>query len=490
MPRECSGYLDPVDGLLIRGWAVPDDPATVAFVDILIDGTVVTRLPADSYRGDLDEGGIQQGFAAFYFEIPAAFRDGAVHEVDARHSGTDRSLEDAPARFRIEPKGHAVLAERRRWAARHLVYEGATGARLGESLSRTRKLAILGTYHEASRHLRYHRSLMRGLADAGFTVLVVHAADTHRSGLVETSDPDRFTILKRNIGYDFGSYAVGVFATCDHFGRLDEMILMNDSVVQIADDIAPLIARFRAAGADAVSCTDSFEHSYHLQSYMVWFGASVLSSGCLQRFMANYSFTSKKEDVIAEGELGLSQMLHSEGFDIAALFPYQAVASAWVRRHAATMQAVRDLPGLPEDWSGTCFKKALLERLDLILDRLLHGAPLNPSHFFWDILVEEFGCPFVKRELIIVNPCNVPTYFKLGTYFEAGTEAFDALTEIRHRYGGHLVAPSICHLGPALSEPEDAAGQMREGGEHFFRLIKRLEGGATKVPHLAQRNAT
>ena len=489
MSQECCGYLDPVDGLLIRGWALSEDLGTIASVDILIDGAVVAQLPADSYRGDLDEEGIQQGFAAFFYEVPPAFHDGVSHQLDVRHSGTNRSLENAPTQFRISQKGRAMLAEKRRWAARHLVYEGATGARLAASLGRTRKLAIVSTYHEAPKHLRYHHNMMRSLANAGFTVLVVHASETHRPGLVETDDPNRFTILKRNIGYDFGSYAVGVFAACDHLGELDEMVMMNDSIVQIVDDYAPLIARFRAVGADVVACTDSFEHHYHLQSYMVWFGARVLRSGCLQNFMANYSFTSKKEDVIAEGEIGLSRMLLREGFDVRALFPYQDVVSAWIRRHAATMQAVRDLPGLPADWSGACFKKALLERLDHIMDRLLHGTPLNASHFFWDILIEDFGCPFVKRELIFVNPCNVPTYFKLASFFPTGTEAFETMTEIRHRYGGHLVAPSISPLDRATSDLAKAANQMRDGGEPFFKLVQRADENE-RAQHVAHRSAT
>ena len=413
-----TGFLDPIDGLIIRGWALPDERVEeTALVDIFIDSVLVTRLRAKAYRADLEARGYQDGFAAFAFEIPMAYRDGEPHVVDVRRAGTDESLRDSPVSFTFECRSIAKLREKRRWAARNLVFEAASSSQMASSVKRTRKLAIISTYHEAQRHLGYHRIILRSLSDAGFTVLVVHAANTHRTTLADTDVPNCFTILKRNIGYDFGSYAIGIFAVCDLLPHVDELVMMNDSVLQITNTLTPVIAKMRAAGADAVSCTDSFEHHYHLQSYMVWFGQKICQSGCLPRFMADYSFTSIKEDVITEGEIGLSRRLQQEGFTITALYAYQTVATAWTRRYLAIARQIAELPGLPIDSSGASFKKSLMERLDLLVNLVLSGKPLNQSHFFWDTLVEEFDCPFIKRELIVANPCNVPTYYKLGGYF-------------------------------------------------------------------------
>ena len=454
------GYLDGIEGFVVKGWAANrEDQDHCAIIDIYVDDARILQLPCTCYRGDLESAGIRSGFAGFVFEIPAAFRDGEPHSLDLRFSETGLSLENATTTFQHGHQADASLQERERWAARNLVYQAPSPMRLAESLRRTRKLAIISTYHEASAHLRYHRALFEGLSEAGFTVLIVHAADRHRPGLNSVNIDECFTILKRNIGYDFGSYAVGLFAACDSLAEVDELIFVNDSVLQIGDGLRAMIDRFREVDADAVACTDSFEHQYHLQSYLIWFGRKICATSVLPRFMADYSFSSVKDVVIKEGEIGLSARLQAEGFTIAALFSYQTLASSWVRRYAETLQQVDDLPGAPRDQTTPSFKKALYNQLDLMMNSIVNGIPLNPTHFFWDILIEDFDFPFIKRELAITNPCNVPTYFKLGTYFSAGSDAMAALMEIRQLYGGTLIPLAISHR--QLLAPERSAADFR-----------------------------
>jgi hypothetical protein len=398
-------------------------------------------------RGPISDGSerarLPRRFAAFSFEIPDRYRDGHSHVIDIRHAGTSQSLVNSPKAFELHPEGQAALDEIRRWCTQNAVFENKIDDRFTQSLKASRKLAIFSTYHDLPSHLGYHHFILKSLTGAGFTVMIVHAANSYCHGLAAVDIPNCFAVLKRNIGYDFGSYAVGVFAACDSLQLVDELILINDSILQIADDLAPMIARFRALDADALSCTDSFERKYHLQSYMLWFGPDVCRSNFLPQFMSNYSFTSIKEDAIAEGEIGLSRALLSEGFRIKALFDYEAVSSAWIRGYDATVELVRNLPGLPLDWPGNSFNKTLLERLDILITHVLSGNPLNPSHFFWDTLVEDFGFPFIKRELIISNPCNVPTYFKLATHLLMESEVETAIVEIRRGYGGQLIPTSI-----------------------------------------------
>lgn len=455
-----DGYLDDIEGFVVRGWAAHrDDHDHCVIIDIYVDDTRILQLPCTCYREDLDGAGIRNGFAAFVFEIPARFRDGAAHCLDLRFSETGSSLTNAPTMVRRGGEDDDFLRERGHWAARNLVYQAPSSACLAESLRRTRKLAIVSTYHEVATHLRYHRTLFKSLSDAGFTVLVVHAADSHRPSLNADDIDECFTILKRNIGYDFGSYAVGVFAARDSLSALDEMIFVNDSIVQIAEGLGAVIDRFREVDADAVGCTDSFQHQYHLQSYLIWFGRKICRSSVLPRFMADYSFSSVKDIVIKEGEIGLSVRLQVEGFTIAALFGYQTLASHWVRRYGETLQQVDDLPGTPRDQTTPSFKTSLINQLDVMMNSILNGVPVNPTHFFWDILIEDFAFPFVKRELAITNPCNVPTYFKLGTYFAEGSDALAALLEIRQLYGGTLIPLAVSPRH--LLAPERSATAFR-----------------------------
>ena len=33
--------------------------------------------------------------------------------------------------------------------------------------------------------------------------------------------------------------------------------------------------------------------------------------------------------------------------------------------------------------------------------------PVNPTHFYWDVLIRDFGVPFIKIELIRDNPSKI-----------------------------------------------------------------------------------
>jgi hypothetical protein len=39
---------------------------------------------------------------------------------------------------------------------------------------------------------------------------------------------------------------------------------------------------------------------------------------------------------------------------------------------------------------------------------LASGSLLNPTHDLWDLLLTEFKCPFIKRELLNINPSKIP----------------------------------------------------------------------------------
>jgi hypothetical protein len=49
-------------------------------------------------------------------------------------------------------------------------------------------------------------------------------------------------------------------------------------------------------------------------------------------------------------------------------------------------------------------EKDYLEQLGNAISK---GIPLNPMHSFWDVLLAEFACPFIKRNLLGRNPARI-----------------------------------------------------------------------------------
>ena len=79
------------------------------------------------------------------------------------------------------------------------------------------------------------------------------------------------------------------------------------------------------------------------------------------------------------------------------LCPYQAVASR-------AMQLILDR------LAGNTAQLLPSERkyLETVAREISNGTPLNAMHSFWDVLIVEFACPFIKRNLLRQNPARIP----------------------------------------------------------------------------------
>ena len=80
----------------------------------------------------------------------------------------------------------------------------------------------------------------------------------------------------------------------------------------------------------------------------------------------------------------------------AALFPYRRIAETI---GAAALAGQLNRQDLGEE------RRRYLE---LLCAAIARGTPLNATHVFWDYLIGELGCPFLKRDLLLRNPMGLP----------------------------------------------------------------------------------
>ena len=90
------------------------------------------------------------------------------------------------------------------------------------------------------------------------------------------------------------------------------------------------------------------------------------------------------------------------------------------------------------------------------------GQPVNATHFFWDTLIRDFRFPFLKKELLLLNPMSVPNLGDISGLLAHSDFAWEAIREL------HVHTPGS--LAPALpihpSEPrEDASTSGNDAGE-------------------------
>jgi lipopolysaccharide biosynthesis protein len=182
------------------------------------------------------------------------------------------------------------------------------------------RVAVLAHYSTNPQVSLSFRTLVRELDAADYQVVVVSASEFDRTLEWNGDLPPTTVVLRQpNIGYDFGSWAIGL----DQLGVVagaPYVILANDSVVGPFTSLRPLLDDFEATAADVWALTDTYQNFHHLQSYFLGFRRGILLDRPLKEFFADIRLEPTKWDVIRRNELGLSWLLHREGYTTVSAF--------------------------------------------------------------------------------------------------------------------------------------------------------------------------
>ncbi|HET6208918.1 MAG TPA: rhamnan synthesis F family protein [Jatrophihabitans sp.] len=172
------------------------------------------------------------------------------------------------------------------------------------------------------------RELVRQLSGHGYRTVIVSAAEfEQRLDWGDTLPAESIVLRKPNIGYDFGSWAVGL-GVLPAITRAPYVILANDSVLGPFTDIGDLLADFESSIADVWGLTDTRQFSHHLQSYFLGYRNGVLAERPLQDFFAGVRQERSKWEIIKHNELALSRLLHREGYITRSAFRGDDVVDA------------------------------------------------------------------------------------------------------------------------------------------------------------------
>ena len=267
-----------------------------------------------------------------------------------------------------------------------------------QSLDGARKVAIFVHYDRRGAVHDYVLHYLMALRRIGFEILFVSNAGRLSEAEWQKVAPHAALMLRRrNRGHDFGAFRDAVAELAPRLPDLDRLIIANDSVYGPLQDLAPLLARCDAGDASVWGVTDSWDRAYHLQSYFLLFKREALVHPAFLAFWRGVRLVPSRSWVIRKYEIGLTQALLKAGLRCAALFPYRAAASA-------LSGAVR-YQGLLERKDLSDYHRHYADQLFAAVER---GDALNQTHYFWDYLIGEAGCPFIKRDLLLRNPVRVP----------------------------------------------------------------------------------
>ena len=242
----------------------------------------------------------------------------------------------------------------------------------------------------------YVRHYLERLCDAHFRIFLVSNAPRLSPEAIAILTPFCAKIIhRRNVGYDFGAYKEGILSI-PALEELARLLITNDSVYGPLQPLEDCLSAMSPDKADVWGLTDSYEFRYHLQSYFLLFHRAALQHESFERFWKDLPFVSAKWWVIYYGEVALTQGLARAGLRVQSPLAYDAVVSTF----RAMLRETRALTRDDIRSEHRTFLQNLLNTADA-------GIPLNPTHFFWEVLIGRMRCPFIKRDLLEANPAHI-----------------------------------------------------------------------------------
>lgn len=215
------------------------------------------------------------------------------------------------------------------------------------------KVAVIAHWSTNSQVTRSFEALVSAITKLGYFALVVSACTDKRALRFSRELPETVAILRKpNIGYDFGSWAVGMLKQPQIF-RASRVLQVNDSLLGPFAPLDEIIADFEEDRGDYWGLVRNNQMGSHLQSYFVGYTPEVLQSPTFHDFWMSVRVQKTKSEIIRKYEHGLSRRLYNEGF----------VGDAFIE------------------------------------PQLVGDGGLNPMISAWDEVLRA-GVPFLKRELI------------------------------------------------------------------------------------------
>jgi lipopolysaccharide biosynthesis protein len=269
--------------------------------------------------------------------------------------------------------------------------------RVNKNLNR---LCIFAHYDKDNLVDEYVLYYLQKVKEISTSVIFVSTSKINEDGISKLGILCDKVILRENQGYDFMSWQKGI-ELITNLSNYDELILCNDSVYGPLYSLSDIFDVMRSKGGDFWGITDSFEISYHLQSYFLVFKKRVIISDAFRNFWSRVKIESRKNDIIKKYEVGLTQYLISKGFK----------PGAFLASSSFTFKILR---------SKIIFVlKHPLTSIKIIIFAfqryVLNYKALNSPQYLWKDLFVNHHMPFIKIELLRDNPArvNVEGYEKI-----------------------------------------------------------------------------
>lgn len=201
----------------------------------------------------------------------------------------------------------------------------------GNSCKTTGKFVVLVIYANSSLP-SFTTSLIEALRDSPFNLVVVSNGHLSASASKQLLQDCHLLIERVNVGQDFGGYKDAISVIRRRVSRIERLVIANDSVVYLREGLDTLIAGIDGTD-EFIGVSEVFDHHYHVASFLVSFGESVVSSEVFVRFWNRFLPIGTRRWNIFRGEGALTARLLRAGFRPRILY-----RAEHLRRHLETAE--------------------------------------------------------------------------------------------------------------------------------------------------------
>ena len=131
-------------------------------------------------------------------------------------------------------------------------------------------------------------------------------------------------IVRRNEGYDYGSWMTGIRFCRELIERRQQLVLSNDSFWGPVRPLNEMIDKLHNCSADVIGLTDNLMYEPHLQSPFLMFNRGAISCPKFWNFWDKIQCWENKRSIVKNYEVGLPVLLKKEGLQLKSLYSTNA----------------------------------------------------------------------------------------------------------------------------------------------------------------------
>ena len=208
------------------------------------------------------------------------------------------------------------------------------------------KIAFLAQWSFTEEVPRSTLLLISELIKYGYSVILISACESLNPLIIDDEVRQKITIIRKpNIGYDFGSWSVGM-QMLPTARTAKNVLVVNDSLIGPFSSISNLLTLIEKSSFDITGVTDSVQIRHHVQSYLLHFKNGSFQNSEIIKFWNEIRVQEDKMDVVQAYEIGLTATAQANGFYVGAIFPWNLVGQYWHNPSVDRWQRLLDL-GFP-----------------------------------------------------------------------------------------------------------------------------------------------